>query len=58
VFYRSVKLGKQIDYAAGKGIPYVIFINAETGAIEARNLSTRVQEPINDLAAWAREITR
>lgn len=58
VFYRSVKLGKQIDYAAGKGIPYIIFINAETGAIEARNLSTRVQEPITDLAAWAREIAR
>lgn len=57
VFYRSVKLGKQIDYAAGKGIPFVLFIAPDTGAIEARNLETRQQTPLTDLAAWARSLT-
>ncbi|MFM1848214.1 MAG: hypothetical protein RL417_1688 [Pseudomonadota bacterium] len=58
VFYKSVKLGKQIDYADGKGIPFVIFINADTGAIEARNLSTREQSPVADIGRWAQETFR
>jgi len=56
VFYKSVKLGKQIDYADGKGIPYVIFINGETGVVEARNLATREQKPVTDIGIWVREM--
>ena len=58
VYFTAAKLGKQIDYAAGKGIPFVLFIHPESGAIEVRNLSTREQQPVTDLALWASGMPR
>ena len=54
VFFTSPKLGKQIDYAASKGIPRVLFVEPETGVIEAKNLETKEQVPVNNLAEWCR----
>lgn len=42
VFYKSPKLGKQIDYASSKGIPYVLFIQ-DNGVLQVKNLETKNQ---------------
>lgn len=58
VFFRAPKLGKQLDYAASKGIPFVVFINSETGVVEAKELATKEQVMVKDLAQWAKELKR
>ncbi len=41
VFFKSPKLGKQVDYANKKGIPYVVFLGDKK---EVKNLSTGEQQ--------------
>lgn len=52
VFFTSPKLGKQIDYAASKGIPLVMFVT-DTGDIEVKDLSSKEQSKIQSVEAWA-----
>lgn len=52
VALKKAKLGKQMQYADAKGIEYVLFVNAETNAVEAKELASGDQVPIEDLAAW------
>ena len=52
----SPKLGKQIDYAAGKGIPYVLFLNAENASMEIKDLGNKTQTVVTDLEGWCRAI--
>jgi histidyl-tRNA synthetase len=54
VFFKSPKLGKQLDYADSKGIPYVIFIS-ENG-IQAKDLRTKDQFNVTSLAEFAAKI--
>jgi histidyl-tRNA synthetase len=56
VFYRSPKLGKQIDYADAKGIRYVIFADPATREVQVKDLATKEQVAIPCLATWARGI--
>lgn len=56
VYFKSPKLGKQIDYAAARGIPFVIFLQAD-GRIEVKNLFTKEQRTLSDLEQFAREIS-
>jgi histidyl-tRNA synthetase len=42
VFFKSPKIGKQIEYAEKKGMRYVFFIS-EGGAFEVKDLTTKVQ---------------
>lgn len=51
VFYLSPKLGKQIDYAAAKSIPYMMFIG-EDGVIEVKDLTRKEQRKVDNLEAW------
>lgn len=51
VYYRSPKLGKQIDYAAAKGIRRVLFLK-EDGTIESKDLETKEQKPVVSLKEW------
>ena len=57
VFYKSPKLGKQLDYAADKRIPHVMFVNPQTGELEAKNLATKEQIKVVDLANWCKKVS-
>lgn len=54
VYYKSPKLGKQIDYAASAGIPYIMFVQTE--GLEVKNLKTKQQSPITTVEEWARTL--
>jgi histidyl-tRNA synthetase len=56
VYYKSPKLGKQIDYADTKGIPFVIFANATGRTVEVKDLRTKEQSPIASLQEWAQSV--
>ncbi|WKZ57955.1 MAG: histidine--tRNA ligase [Bdellovibrionota bacterium] len=51
VYLTSLKLGKQIEYAERKGIPYVLFIKSD-GQMEMKDLRSKEQHLVHDLAAW------
>ena len=54
VFYKSPKLGKQLEYAESKGMSYALFVNGD--ALEVKNLKSKEQQKIADLAEWAKNI--
>ncbi|NNE08937.1 MAG: histidine--tRNA ligase [Gemmatimonadetes bacterium] len=56
VALKKAKLGKQMQYADAKGIEYVLFVNAETKTVEAKELASGEQKEIEDLAAWCRGV--
>jgi len=56
VYFKSPKLGKQIDYAAKRGIRYIVFIDPQSGQAEVKDLQAQTQEKIPDLASWARSV--
>lgn len=45
VFHKPSKLGKQIEYADKKGIPFVAFAN-ENNSLEIKDLTTKEQKPV------------
>lgn len=53
VFFKSLKLGKQIDFAAKKSIPYVLFIDPESSKISIKDVNSGEQNEVSDLKAWA-----
>ena len=52
VYFKSPKLGKQIEYAEQKGIRYVLFLDAESGEMRIKDLVTKQQETIPSVEAW------
>ena len=56
VYFKSPKLGKQIDYAAKRGIRYIVFIDPQSGQTEVKDLQAQTQEKVADLGEWARGI--
>ncbi len=58
VYFKSPKLGKQLDYADAKGITYVLFIAEEGGHIQVKDLKTKDQFNVPDLAIFADRIRR
>lgn len=56
VFFKSPKLGKQLDAAASRQIPFVLFINPETGVYEAKDMSSKSQQVISSLKDWAKSL--
>lgn len=58
VFYRSPKLGKQIEYAASKGIRYVCFLEPESGGLEIKDLETKEQVKVTALTEWVQQRQR
>ncbi|MBN8548257.1 MAG: histidine--tRNA ligase [Deltaproteobacteria bacterium] len=56
VYFQSPKLGKQIDYAAAKAIPYILFVS-ESGEFEVKDLSTKEQKKVSSLEAWCTSLT-
>jgi histidyl-tRNA synthetase len=57
VYFRSVKLGKQIEYASDRNIPYAVFLDESTGKIQVKDLRSRVQVQIEDLNDWCKRFT-
>lgn len=53
VFLSSPKLGKQIDYADARGIPQILFFDAQKNKIEVKDLRTKEQAYVPDLEKWA-----
>ncbi len=52
IYHKTAKIGEQIGYATGKGIPFVLFPSFEPGKPhEIKNLSTRAQQPV-DISNW------
>ncbi len=56
VFYKSPKIGKQIEYAESKGMQFVFFLDSASGKIEVKDLTKRVQQGVQDLVVWCKSI--
>jgi histidyl-tRNA synthetase len=56
VFYKSPKLGKQIEYAEGRGVRYVLFIDSATREMKVKDLITKEQALVTSLAELATQI--
>jgi histidyl-tRNA synthetase len=56
VFYKSPKLGKQIEYAEGRGMRYVMFIDSATREMQVKDLVSTQQTPVASLQALASQI--
>jgi histidyl-tRNA synthetase len=56
VFYKSPKLGKQIEYAETKGIRYVVFVDGASRDVQIKDLETKEQISVASLPEWARTI--
>lgn len=54
VYFKSPKLGKQIEYAEQKGIRHVFFIDDASGARQVKNIVTKEQVGVASVAEWAR----
>lgn len=57
VFFKSPKLGKQIDYADQKGIRFVVFPNSDGGDVKVKDLEKEEQKEFGSIAAaieWVR----
>lgn len=52
VYPSCPKLGKQIEYADSKGIPFVVFLEGLTGPVRVKNLLTKEENSISDFAQW------
>lgn len=52
VFLSSPKLGKQIEYADSKGIPFVAFIDENTRAIKVKEMSTKNETTVENIREW------
>jgi len=56
VYFKSPKIGKQIDYAASREIPYILFIDPSNGEREIKDLKNKKQEKVSDLSQWAQSL--
>lgn len=56
VFPSSPKLGKQIDYAASKGISFVVFVDAGSGAVRIKDIVSKEEAAVADFEKWCRNI--
>jgi histidyl-tRNA synthetase len=56
VFYKSPKLGKQIEYAEAKGIRYVVFVDSATRQIQVKDISTKEQSVVASIREWATSV--
>jgi histidyl-tRNA synthetase len=53
VYFKSPKLGKQIEYAEAKGVRFVLFVDVQGSTIQVKDLVTKEQTPISSLQEWA-----
>jgi len=53
VYFKAPKLGKQIEYAEQRGIRFVLFIDSESKRIQVKDLRTKEQTPVEEIAGFA-----
>lgn len=46
VYFKSPKLGKQLDFADARGIPYVLFVGTEDGSLQVKDLRSKEQSAL------------
>lgn len=56
VFFKSPKLGKQIEYAESKGIRYVLFVDSATRQIQIKDIVSKEQGAVPSLKEWVQSI--
>lgn len=56
VFIKTSKLGKQIEYADSRKIPFVLFASADGSSIEIKDLKLQSQQVVSDLDAWCKSL--
>jgi histidyl-tRNA synthetase len=56
VYFKSPKLGKQIEYAEAKGVRYVVFYDAATNEVQVKDLVTKEQLKVESVEKWAEGI--
>ena len=49
VYFKTPKLGKQIEYAEQKGIRFVLFLDAESGGMRVKNIVTKEQVDVDSV---------
>ena len=57
VFFKSPKLGKQIEYAETKRMSHVLFLD-EANGLQIKNLRSKEQVDVGDVAAWCSAFLR
>jgi histidyl-tRNA synthetase len=57
VYYKSAKMGKQIESADSRGIPYVLFVEGD-GTMSLKDLKAKEQTPVSSLEEIATKVTR
>lgn len=55
VYFKSPKLGKQIEYAEQRGIRYVFFVDSSSKSVQVKDLVTKEQRPVASVSDWAAE---
>jgi histidyl-tRNA synthetase len=56
VFYKSPKLGKQIEYAEARGMRYVLFIDSGSQEMQVKDLVTKEQTSVNSAETLAAKV--
>jgi histidyl-tRNA synthetase len=55
VYFKSPKLGKQIEYAEQRGMRYVFFVDSSSKSVQVKDLVTKEQRPVTSVSDWAAE---
>jgi histidyl-tRNA synthetase len=56
VYYKSHKLGKQIEYGEERGVRYVLFIDSLSGEMQVKDLHTKEQRAVGGVEELVRLI--
>ncbi len=56
LYPKAVKLGKQIEYANKKGVPFVLFPNTDSDLFDVKDLASGDQETVHDREVFAQRI--
>ena len=56
VFFKSTRLGKQIEYASDRNIPFVVFLSEDGKTIEIKDLKLKSQSVVDDFDEWCKRL--
>lgn len=56
VFYKSTRLGKQIEYASDRNIPFVVFLDEDGQKIEIKDMKLKSQTEVPNFDEWCRHL--
>jgi histidyl-tRNA synthetase len=56
VFFKSTRLGKQIEYASDRNIPFVVFLSEDGSTIEVKDLMLKSQSVVLNFDEWCKQL--